>query len=205
VTFVMSIRDAAATQRRIIQAARKEFAAKGISGARVDAIATRARTNKRMIYYYFGSKEGLFREILRQRLTGAQDRRAALDELGHGERIAARQAVHLEMRDYVRLLMWEALETSSRKGPVMAEAERAEVYGELRKRVAIAQEAGELPADLDVGQLLLSELALTIFPAAFPQITRLVTGRSVDDPVFLAERQEFLTRFSAHLAGRPVG
>jgi AcrR family transcriptional regulator len=201
----MPIRDAAATQRRILQAALREFAAKGIAGARVDAIAARARTNKRMIYYYFGSKEGLFRHILRHRLTGAQDRRVALDDLAYGERQAARQAIHIELRDYVRLLMWEALETNARKGPVMAEDERAEVYAELRGRVAAAQEAGDLPAGLDVGQLLLSELALTLFPAAFPQITRLVTGRSLDDPMFLAERQEFLVRYAEHLAGRPVG
>jgi hypothetical protein len=54
------------------------------------------------------------------------------------------------------------------------------------------QEAGLLPADLDVAQLALSELALTMFPAAFPQLTRWITGRPVTDPVFVAERQAFL-------------
>ena len=61
-------RDAAATQQRIIEAATDEFAAHGISGARVDEIAARAGVNKRMLYYYFGSKEQLFREILRRKL-----------------------------------------------------------------------------------------------------------------------------------------
>ena len=66
---LVQARDAAATKERILSAATKEFAAKGVSGARIDAIAARARTNKRMLYYYFGSKSELFREVLRTQLT----------------------------------------------------------------------------------------------------------------------------------------
>ena len=66
--LVTRVRDPEATKARILAAATEEFAAKGISGARIDDIAERARTNKRMLYYYFGSKEGLFREILQRRL-----------------------------------------------------------------------------------------------------------------------------------------
>jgi AcrR family transcriptional regulator len=201
----MATRDAAATKRRILDAALKEFAAKGISGARVDAIATRARTNKRMIYYYFESKEGLFREILRQRLATRHEQRAAVDELPYPERLAMRQRFYWENREYVRLLMWEALEASSRKRPVIAEEDRAEVYAELLDRIVSAQGDGDLPADIDPGQWLLSEFALTIFPAAFPQITRMVTGRSVDDPELQEQRTAFLEQLAAKLAGRPVG
>jgi AcrR family transcriptional regulator len=38
----------------------REFADKGLAGARIDAIAEATRTSKRMIYYYFGSKDGLY-------------------------------------------------------------------------------------------------------------------------------------------------
>lgn len=54
------IRDAQATQKRILEAARREFATYGIAGARVDKIAEIAQSNKSQIYYYFNSKEGLF-------------------------------------------------------------------------------------------------------------------------------------------------
>jgi AcrR family transcriptional regulator len=57
-------RDAAATKTRILEAAKREFAKNGLSGARVDLIAEKARANKRMIYHYFGSKEGLFQTVL---------------------------------------------------------------------------------------------------------------------------------------------
>ncbi len=58
------VRDAEATQRRILIAAKKEFAKHGLGGARVDQIAASARANKRMIYHYFGSKEALFAAVL---------------------------------------------------------------------------------------------------------------------------------------------
>ena len=58
------VRDAEATRARILGAAKREFARNGLSGARVDVIADKAQANKRMIYHYFGSKEGLFQTVL---------------------------------------------------------------------------------------------------------------------------------------------
>jgi len=58
------IRDAEATKARILDAAKREFAKNGLGGARVDVIAEKAKANKRMIYHYFGSKEGLFQTVL---------------------------------------------------------------------------------------------------------------------------------------------
>ncbi|MCD5990539.1 MULTISPECIES: TetR/AcrR family transcriptional regulator [Pseudomonas] len=57
------------TRDDILQAAIAEFVAQGLSGARVDAIAERTKTSKRMIYYYFNSKEQLYAEVL-ERLYG---------------------------------------------------------------------------------------------------------------------------------------
>jgi AcrR family transcriptional regulator len=49
-------RDADATKSRILAAAEAEFSEKGLYGARIDAIANKAKTNKRMIYQYYGNK-----------------------------------------------------------------------------------------------------------------------------------------------------
>ena len=57
-------RDPERTRQRILKAATDEFAAKGLEGARTDEIARRAGANKRMIYHYFSSKEGLFQAVL---------------------------------------------------------------------------------------------------------------------------------------------
>ncbi|KKX27177.1 TetR family transcriptional regulator [Rhizobium sp. LC145] len=52
------------TQEDILDVATEEFATHGLAGGRVDAIAEKTRTSKRMIYYYFGSKEGLYLAVL---------------------------------------------------------------------------------------------------------------------------------------------
>lgn len=76
-------RDAEATQKRILAAAKKEFAKNGLGGARVDEIAKRAQANKRMIYHYFGSKEALFRRVLEDAYLGIRtaEQALALDHL----------------------------------------------------------------------------------------------------------------------------
>jgi TetR/AcrR family transcriptional regulator len=57
-------RDPARTRERILTHATTEFARKGFDGARVDSIALRGKLSKNMLYYYFGSKEGLFVAVL---------------------------------------------------------------------------------------------------------------------------------------------
>lgn len=76
-------RDAEATQRRILAAAKIEFARHGLSGARVDVIAARARTNKRMLYHYFGDKDRLFKRVLEDAYLAIRtaEQALSLDEL----------------------------------------------------------------------------------------------------------------------------
>jgi len=57
-------RDAERSMQDILAVATEEFAVNGLSGARVDQIAERTRTSKRMIYYYFNGKEGLYQAVL---------------------------------------------------------------------------------------------------------------------------------------------
>jgi TetR/AcrR family transcriptional regulator len=189
-------RDPEATKARILAAALREFSAKGISGARVDAIAARAKVNKRMLYYYFESKEGLFREILRRRLherAGALRARAVADP----GRLAERTARLIDETQYTRLLMWEALETNPDR-PVN-ETLRREFFSAWVAAVEEAQRAGSLPDDLDPAQLVLSEICLTLGPYVLPQLTQLITGLSAKDPDFVARRQDYLGRLGRRL------
>jgi len=68
-------RDPVGMQRKILEAATEEFANHGYGGARIERISSRARTVDRMLYYYFGSKEKLFRTVLEE----------AYEKLGHAE------------------------------------------------------------------------------------------------------------------------
>src|SRR4051794_8575811 len=62
-------RDRVRTRQEILDVATREFADRGYAGARVDEIAARTQTTKRMIYYYFGGKEQLFVEVLERAYT----------------------------------------------------------------------------------------------------------------------------------------
>jgi AcrR family transcriptional regulator len=73
------LNDADRTKADILAVATDEFATKGLSGARVDAIAERTRTSKRMIYYYFGSKEGLYRAVLDQAYANIRSRDSQIE------------------------------------------------------------------------------------------------------------------------------
>ncbi len=58
--------DPEGVRSNILAVALKEFAENGLSGARIDEIAAKTRTSKRMIYYYFGDKDGLYRKVLEE-------------------------------------------------------------------------------------------------------------------------------------------
>lgn len=71
-------RPATVSPDRILDVAALEFAARGYAGARVDRIARRARVNKAMLYYHFGSKQALYRALLRRVFTRAAERLGAI-------------------------------------------------------------------------------------------------------------------------------
>jgi AcrR family transcriptional regulator len=105
--------DPARTMAEILQVATEEFAQKGLAGARIDEIAERTRTSKRMIYYYFQSKEGLYVKVLEDayRRVRAIETDLHLDDLP--PEAALRRLVeftfdhHAGNEDYIRLVMSE--------------------------------------------------------------------------------------------------
>ena len=83
-------RNAAATRQRILAAAVGEFAANGFSGARIENIARAGKSNIRMIYHHFGSKDQLYIEVLEHVLDQLRE-----DELGLDfEHVSPREGVH---------------------------------------------------------------------------------------------------------------
>lgn len=105
--------DPEAVRADILRAARAEFAEHGLSGARVQVIAERTQTSKRMIYYYFGDKEGLYRAVLEEAYRSVRRAEAGLDLDGLPPREALRRLVeftfdhHRANPDFIRLVMIE--------------------------------------------------------------------------------------------------
>jgi TetR/AcrR family transcriptional regulator len=189
-------RDPVRTQERIRKAALAEFSAKGLAGARVDAIARRAGINKRMLYHYFGSKNGLFSAVLRHKVA-QREALLALAPDDPSETLAFWFDAGCRDVDWFRLLSWEALQLAGRN-PVH-EAYRRSVSRQAVDQVRRRQAKGFLPAGLDPGHLLLTMMAITAYPLALPQVTRLVLGQSARDPAFQRERKAFLKQFAALL------
>ena len=101
------------TRANIIDVASAEFAERGLSGARVDRIAERTQTSKRMLYYYFGDKEGLYRAVLLSYYQKLRSAETALD-LGHQPPMMALKALveftfdyHVKNAAIIRLIMVE--------------------------------------------------------------------------------------------------
>lgn len=105
--------DAERTRRDILEVASREFARNGLSGARVDEIAARIRSSKRMIYYYFGDKEGLYLRALEDAYREVRAGEAKLDTEGLPPLQALRQLVELTFdhhhrhEEFIRLVMIE--------------------------------------------------------------------------------------------------
>lgn len=106
-------KDPDATRANILDVARREFVEHGFSGARVDAIAARTKTSKRMLYYYFGGKDALYREVLRASYEDIRAAEQALDLGGLPPDRALAELVrftvghHAAQPDFIRLVMIE--------------------------------------------------------------------------------------------------
>lgn len=106
-------RDAERTRAEIIEVATREFADKGYAGARVDEIAAKMSTTKRMIYYYFGNKEQLYVEVLEHAYQGIRRLEQNLDVAHLSPTDAIRQLAELTFDhheshpDFIRLVSIE--------------------------------------------------------------------------------------------------
>jgi AcrR family transcriptional regulator len=154
---------AEATKARILDAAFAEFSRFGVAGARVDRIAKTAACNKNLIYIYFGSKEGLFEETIRQRMALIYEE----NPLTPGDLAAfAGQTFDFVMAnpDVIRLLLWTRLDPDA--------AEPASRADKLSNKIAVlrqAQNEGEVTGAWDVEFILTLVMSLaTAWVPAFP-------------------------------------
>lgn len=105
--------DPEGTRRDILAIASEEFALNGLAGARIDEIAARTRSSKRMIYYYFGDKEGLYLSALEEAYRLVREGESQLDVDGLPPLEALRKLVeftfdhHHQHEAFIRMVMIE--------------------------------------------------------------------------------------------------
>lgn len=190
------VNDPEGTRRNIVEVATREFAQKGYGSARVDAIASRTRTSKRMIYYYFGSKEGLYLAVLEEAYGAIRRTEATLDLDALAPEEALRTLVsstfdyYQKHPEFVRLVMNENI----MDGVHMA---RSNAIGKLnvtvidatRRIVARGQKAGVFRRGIDPIELHMSISALGIFNVANRATFSLIFKRDMTSRRALAVRR----------------
>jgi TetR/AcrR family transcriptional regulator len=183
------VRDLNRTREKILAAALAEFSAHGFAGARVDAIARRARVNKRMLYYCFGAKQDLYREILRRKIADRSEWIESTPNDFAGALAHMYTAGSADL-DFVRLMEWEAIDSGGKK--CIGETERRALFEKAVARLGEIQRRGSIPRGANLTQLFISMLSLALFPLVMPQVIRLIHGMEPTDPRFMRQRAQFL-------------
>jgi len=159
-------RNADRTRRRILQAAIRLFAQQGLHAVSVDAIVSRARVNKRMVYHYFGSKDALFEAALAD--VYARIEAVEFDAVGHGatprEQLARLLENYFAFLDaepeFTRLLQWENLEKGRHLTKSNHLLTKNPFLARFRAIVEAGVAAGQFRADLDVRHLMIHFIGL---------------------------------------------
>ncbi|MBE9604534.1 TetR family transcriptional regulator [Acetobacteraceae bacterium H6797] len=184
-------------RERILDAARLEFAEKGLAGARVDDIAARAEANKRLIYAYYGNKEALWLTVLETVYAAKRDEERALnvDALPPPEAMARLVAFNLRYTmahpDYVALVNQENIHRAS----YLQRSERLRglytpLLDSLRSVLERGVAAGVFRQGVDPLQLYVTIVGLGHYYVANRHTLAAIFGPGMNDEAALAAREK---------------
>jgi AcrR family transcriptional regulator len=189
--------DPTRTMAGILEKATLEFAEKGLSGARIDEIAAATQTSKRMIYYYFGSKEGLYLAVLEESYRRMRSIEAEL----HLENLPPVDALrrlatftfdhHHSNPDFVRLVMSENMQ----RGQYLAQSKLIQklnvpAISAIQKLYQRGVASGVFRTGLDPIDIHASISALTFFNVSNQHTFGLIFKRNTQTTAAVTERRE---------------
>jgi AcrR family transcriptional regulator len=188
-------RDAERSRQALLAAARAAFAESGLGGTRIDDIASRAGVDKRLVYYYFGTKDALFTAVLEEVYAGIRNAEAELRlaELPPVEAITRlvdfTWSYHLEHPEFITLINSENLHRAAH----IAQSERirtlhSPLIGTLGAVLERGREEGVFRGGVDPQQLYISIAGLCYFYLSNRHTLGVIFGRPVDSPKALHER-----------------
>ena len=194
-------REAAAqtTRDSILKAATKVFARNGFSGGRVEEISKAAKSYDRMIYYYFGSKEGLYIAVLEEMYCRFNDAEAGLD-LGSDQPVESLTAVirfmwgyYLKNPEFITLLNTENLH----RGRHIAKSLRARDYSSpaievLARVLASGAEQGLFRDRLEARDVYLMIAGMSYFYLSNRFTLSAFLGEKIDTPAALQSWESFV-------------
>lgn len=189
-------RDSALTKESILRAATYEFCRNGLGGARVEAIAHRAKANMRLLYAYFGDKDGLYLAVLEHVYTEIRAAEQQLNLDGLEPVAAMRELINFTFsffgahQNYIALINNENLQRARylRKSRKIAETTLplvASIEGILRRGLA----AGLFRGDVDPIQLYVTITAMSYFHVSNRYTLSAMFEKDLGDPDWLERRR----------------
>jgi AcrR family transcriptional regulator len=194
------------TKANILHVAETEFGEKGLAGARIDEIAAATRTSKRMIYYYFGSKEGLYLAVLEESYRRVRDVESELHLQDLEPEEALRRLVaftfdhHLHHESYIRLVMSENIN----RGQYIAQSRRIQelnvtAIAAINHLYERGVKSGMFRKGLDAVDIHASISALSFFNVSNRHTFGLIFKLDMRSPAYIAKRRdnvvEMIVRF----------
>ena len=189
------------TMANILEVALAEFAEKGLAGARIDEIAAATQTSKRMIYYYFGSKEGLYLAVLEASYRAMRETEADLHLDDLEPEAALRRLVeftfdhHMDTEPYIRVVMAENMQ----RGQFMAQSQSIQqlnvpAIAAIEALYARGVASGRFRPGVDAVDLHASISALTFFNVANRHTFGMIFKRDYTAPDVVAARRESIVQ-----------
>jgi AcrR family transcriptional regulator len=197
------------TMADILEVATREFAEKGLAGARIDAIADAMRTSKRMIYYYFGSKEGLYLRVLEEsyRRIRQVEAEAHLDDLPPEDALRKLVGHTVDYQwahpEFVRLVQSENIQRAEYLAQSkMIRKLNVPAIESLARIIERGQRAGVFRSGLDAVDLHMSISALAVFNVANRHTFALIFQRDLDSAKAMVARRDSIIEMIVRFARR---
>jgi TetR/AcrR family transcriptional regulator len=195
-------RDADASRRSLLMAARAQFAAKGLAGARVDEIARHAGINKQLVYHYFGSKDALYRAVLEDVYAEirARERALSLEELRPEDamvRLVEFSFDYLAAHPEFIALLNDENGNGGRHltDPRRLHAMHSPLIALIRRTLRCGVAAGRFRHDVDALQLYISIAGLAYFYFSNNRTLSAIFGRDLALPRSIAARRRHVIAF----------
>jgi len=186
-------------REEILLEAAKQFSTRGLDTVSVEDVAKEVGCNKSLVYYYFGSKDGLRDAVMEKLLDITQNIWTEFRSQTFTDWVRSTTEWPREHPNtpWARLTAREGL---SDTGRAVLEEERTRALGESTRVVVRAQGSGEVDSELDPELVALLVLFLTIGPVTIPQLVRMLTGDSPDSARFHERYSAFIDALVQRLA-----
>lgn len=199
---VKSKRNPLKTRRKLLEAAKHEFATKGLEGARVDRIADRAGSSKQLVYHYFESKDKLYTIVLEEAYGRIHKRENSIsfDELEPEDAIASLVGLmfeqYLALREEIALIADENFHKARHiRGSAAIKSLHSHLVGELKSILDRGVRKGIFRAGIDPVLLLIALVGLGSIFVTNNFTLSAVLDRDLSNPREIKKWRAYITKF----------